>query len=460
MLPCGVPLAVLLLVPPAHPEASPYGEEAVRLLGSYLKIDTTNPPGQELKTALFLKELLEKEGVPVVVDEFAPGRANLLATLKGSGAKRAVVLAGHMDVVPAEASRWTVPPFSGEVRGGLLYGRGAQDMKDETIIHLLTLLRLKREGVALDRDVLFLATADEESGLSGAVRAASPEGFLRALEGAEYLVTEGGEARLGEHGEPALFSVDAAEKAPFWLTVRAKGTPGHASEPLPESAPNRLVRALDRIRLYKTPLRVVPVVEGYLRDQADRVGGERAKWFRDIRAAIARPEVAAALSEDRTVAPLLRDTISLTVLRAGYKTNVIPATAEAELDVRLLPGGDPQAFLRQLREIVGDPNVEIVPNAAYFEPNASRTDTELFRILSAVVKGHYPRALVTPSLIMGATESVIYRKLGITCYGFTPLLATEEELNSQHGDDERVQVSSLETATDIFYEVMLELCRR
>jgi acetylornithine deacetylase/succinyl-diaminopimelate desuccinylase-like protein len=438
---------------------SPYGDEAVQVLGDYLRIDTTNPPGRELKGAVFLKSLLEAEGIPVVIDEFAPGRANLLATLKGAGAKPPIVLVSHIDVVPAEPSRWTAGPFSGELRNGLIYGRGAQDMKDEAVVQLMSLIRLKREKIALDRDVLFMATADEEAGFGGALRAVSPEGFLPRLQGAEYLVTEGGEGLLGEDGKPSYFAVETGEKGAFWLGVKATGTPGHAAEPIVDSAPNRLIRALERIRLHKTEMKVLPTVERFLKDQAARVGGERASWYRDIRAALARPDVAETLYEDQAVSPLLRNTISITVVRTGYKTNVIPGTAEAELDVRLLPGEDPQAFLREIRGVIDDPQVVVTPLGTFLEPNASPSETDLFRAITTVLSRRYPGTPVTTSLLTGATESVIYRRLGIVCYGFSPILATREEIDTEHADDERIRVSSLKAATDVFYEVILDLCR-
>jgi acetylornithine deacetylase/succinyl-diaminopimelate desuccinylase-like protein len=297
----------------------------------------------------------------VTLDEFAPGRANLLASLKGSGKRRPLILANHMDVVPADPSRWSVAPFSGLLKDGLVYGRGAEDMKTEGILQLLAMLRLKREGVSLDRDVLFLATADEEANFAGALRAISPEGWRDRLKDAEFLVTEGGENLVDALGRPMYFGVDTAEKGPFWLKLRTSGTPGHGSRPISESAPNRLVRALERVRVHKTEMKVLPTVQKFFEDQASRVTGPRAAWYRDLRAALADPVAARTLYDDREVSALLRNTISITVLKAGYKTNVIPGTAEAELDVRLLPGEDPQAFLSELRTVIEDPSVEIVP---------------------------------------------------------------------------------------------------
>ena len=445
--------------PSGKPSPAVYEDMAVDLLKRYLQVDTTNPPGSEMKAALFFKEALEREGIPVIVDEFAPGRANLLATLKGSGAKRPLILANHMDVVPADPARWSVPPFSGTVKDGSIYGRGAEDMKTEGILQLMTLIRAKREGVALARDILFLATADEEAGFLGALRAISPDGWRDRLKDAEYLITEGGENLLEEDGRIAYFGVETAEKGPFWLTVRTKGTPGHGSRPIEDSALNRMVRALDRVRRHHTAMKVLPSVQRFFADQAAQVPEPRKTWYRDVAAALRDPEAARQLYEDREVSALLRNTISITVVKAGYKTNVIPGTAEAELDVRLLPGEDPQAFLAELRGVIDDPTVEIVPPPTFRTPNDSPVDTDLFRAVQAAVGRHHPGVPVTTKMLTGATECVLYRPLGIACYGFTPLLTTSEDLASVHGDDERVSEKTVRASTGLFYEVVRDLAR-
>jgi acetylornithine deacetylase/succinyl-diaminopimelate desuccinylase-like protein len=432
---------------------------AVDLLRRYLQVDTTNPPGNELKAALFFKEVLEREGIPVVVDEFAPGRANLLATLKGSGAKRPLVLANHMDVVPADPARWSVPPFSAMVKDGSIYGRGAEDMKTEGILQLVALIRAKREGVPLARDILFLATADEEAGFAGALRAVSPQGLLDRLKDAEYLITEGGENLVEADGKVLYFGVETGEKGPFWLKLQTKGTPGHGSRPIEDSALNRLVRALDRVRQYRTRMKVLPSVQRFFADQAAQVPEPRKSWYRDVTAALRDPEAARQLYDDREVSALLRNTISITVVKAGYKTNVIPGTAEAELDVRLLPGEDPQGFLAELRGVIGDPTVEIVPPATFRPPNDSPVDNDLFRAVQGALLRHHPGVPVTTKMLTGATECVLYRPLGIACYGFTPLLTTSEDLATVHGDDERVSEATVRGSTGIFYEVVRDLAR-
>ncbi|MFI5184213.1 MAG: M20/M25/M40 family metallo-hydrolase [Vicinamibacteria bacterium] len=452
----------LTVVSGAAAPAPTYEDLAVDLLRQYLRIDTTNPPGNELKAALFLKGVLEKEGIPVEIDEFEPGRANLLATLKGDGSRRPLLVANHMDVVPADASRWSVSPFSAEIKNGAIYGRGAVDMKSEGIVQLVAFIRLKRENVPLARDVFFLATSDEEVDFAGAERALSPEGFGGRLRAAEYAIMEGGENRLDPQGKPLYFGVRTAMKAPFWLKLSTTGRPGHGSRPLADSAPNRLVAALDKIRLHSTAMRVVPTVERFLRDQAALVAEPRRSWYQDIRKAIADPSTARAIErDDEAVAAQLRDTISITVVRAGYRTNVIPGTAEAELDVRLLPGSERQAFLQEIRGVIADPGVEVTPLQETFHPaSESDTDTPLFHAIERAVGRHHPGVPVTTLLGTGATESAVTRPLGIVSYGFTSLLLTEEEDSSQHADDERLNEAAFRAAPSLLYEVLADACRR
>jgi acetylornithine deacetylase/succinyl-diaminopimelate desuccinylase-like protein len=455
--------AVALLAPALLPQAAPtksYEDLAVDLLREYLQIDTTVPPGNELRAALFYKRLLEREGIGVQVDEFAPGRANLLAVLPGSGAKRPLILMNHMDVVPADPKRWSVPPFSGLVKDGMIYGRGAEDMKTEGILQLLAMVRLRREQVPLERDVIFLATADEEADFEGALRALSPQGWGQRLGAAEYLITEGGENVLDAAGRPVYFGVATAEKAPFWLNVRTRGTPGHGSRPIEDSALNRLVRALERVRMHRTEMKVLPSVQKFFRDQAAQVTEPRKGWYRDLTTALGDPVTARALYDDRDVSALLRNTVSITVVNAGYKTNVIPGTAEAELDVRLLPGEQPEAFLAELRRVVDDPQVEIEPQKGFRLPNESAVDTELFHAIERVLARHHPGVPVTTKMLTGATESVLFRPLGIVAYGFTPLLTTGDEVATAHGDDERINEATVRRSTGVFYEIVREISAR
>ena len=235
-----------------------YSDLAVNWMQEYLRIDTTNPPGNEMKAVAFYKKILDQEGIENHVFEYTPGRGDLWARIPHttSEGKRPIILLNHMDVVTSDAAHWKVPPFSGEIKDGYLWGRGAQDMKDEGLAQLVTMVMLKRERVALDRDVIFLGVSDEEAEGTGTDWFIAHQRDL--LENAEFLINEGGENLL-EHGKVKYVGVDVGEKTTYWLHVVAHGRPGHGSRPNPDSAPNRLVRALDRILAYKTPLRVLPV---------------------------------------------------------------------------------------------------------------------------------------------------------------------------------------------------------
>src|SRR5207253_3383128 len=262
-----------------------YSDLAVQWMQDYLRIDTTNPPGNEARAVAFFKKILDKEGIENRVFDYAPGRADLWARIPHTtaNAKRPLILLNHMDVVTSDPSHWKAPPFSGTVIADSVYGRGAQDMKDEGLAQLVVMVMLKREKVALNRDVIFLAVSDEEAAGTGTDWMIAHQRDL--LENAEFLINEGGENLL-EHGKVKYASVDVGEKTPLWLHVVAHGRPGHGSRPNPDSAPDRLVRALDRVIQYHTPLKVLPVVEEFLRDMAPYEESERARQFRNIREAI------------------------------------------------------------------------------------------------------------------------------------------------------------------------------
>src|SRR5205823_13565597 len=273
-------------------------------------------------------------------------------------AKRPIVLLNHMDVVTSDPAHWKVPPFSGDIKDGYIWGRGAQDMKDEGLAQLVAMVMLKREKVSLDRDVIFLAVSDEEAEGTGTDWFISHQRDL--LGNAEFLINEGGENLL-ENGKVKYIGVDVGEKAPFWLHVVAHGRPGHGSRPIPDSAPNRLVRALDRITSYRTPLKVLPVVEEFLHEMAPYEPPARAQRFQNIQQAMQDKNFQDEVERDESLNFLLRNTISLTMLGGSAQTNVIPPEAWANIDVRLLPGEDPKEFLESIRQVVSDPQVGVEP---------------------------------------------------------------------------------------------------
>jgi len=440
-------------IAPEHLEQ--YSDLAMEWLQEYLRLDTTNPPGHELVAAQFFKKILDQEGIEARIFEYQPGRADLWARLPHTNteAKRPIILLNHMDVVSSDAQHWRVPPFSGEMRDGAIYGRGAQDMKGEGIAQLVTLLMMKRERVALDRDIIFLAVSDEEADGSGTDWMIQHQRDL--LENAEFLINEGGENLL-QDGTVRYIGVDVGEKIPFWLHVVAHGRPGHGSRPILDSAPNRLVRALDRILAYRTPYKVLPVVEEFLRDMAPYEPPERAKRYRNLRQALQDRNFQEQVDHDESLSFLLRNTVALTMLGGSGQTNVIPEEAWANLDVRLLPGEDATQFLDTMRKIVNDPDVTVepVPGGAR-EANYSPTDTLLYGAIRRVSSHYFPEVPVVPRLTSGYTENQRYRPLGVQAYGFTPYTATDAEGSTEHGNDERIRVEEVRRGPRILYDVVL-----
>src|SRR5271167_1874264 len=431
-----------------------YADLAVEWQREYLRIDTTNPPGNEARAAEFFKKIFDREGIENRMFSYAPGRADLWARIPHStpSARRPIVLLNHMDVVTSDSTHWKVPPFSAEIVDGSIYGRGAQDMKNEGLAQFMVMVMLQREKVELDRDVIFLAVADEEVDDTGSDWFIEHQRDL--LGNAEFLINEGGENLL-ENGFVKYVGVDVGEKTTYWMHVVAHGRPGHGSRPIADSAPNRLVRALNRILAYRTPLRVLPVVDEFLRDMAPYEPPERAAEYRNIRKAIEDKKFQEEVEKDESLNFLLRDTISLTMMGGSEQTNVIPPEAWANLDVRILPGGDPKAVLAAIRRVVDDPNVSVEPlNAEFRQANYSPTNTTLYEAIRTVSAKYFPGTPVVPHITSGYTENQIYRPLVINAYGFCPYTATEEEGNTEHGNDERIRVEEVRRGPRVLFDVL------
>ncbi len=433
-----------------------YADLAVNWMRQYLQIDTSNPPGNEMRAAAWFKQILDEEGIENRVFEYAPGRGNVWARIPATGGekKRPLILLSHEDVVTSDAERWKFAPFSGAVAGDEMYGRGAQDMKSEGLAHLVVMVMLKREKVRLDRDVIFLATADEEVDDTGTDWMIAHERGL--LGNAEFLITEGGENPL-EDGRVKFIGVDVAEKAPFWLHMAAHGRPGHGSRPIAGSAPDRLVRALGRLIEYKTALKVLPVSEQFLAATAAYEPPARARQFRNLRQAVRDKQFQQEVEQDGSLNYMLRNTISLTMLGGSQQTNVIPGEAWANLDVRLLPGEDPQQFLELVRRVVGDSNVSVEPLKPFKKSNASAIDTPLMAAIRSVCARYFPGTPVAPRLTGGYTENERFRQLGVVSYGFSPYTATPEEGASEHGDNERIRIEELRRGFRVMYDVVHQL---
>jgi acetylornithine deacetylase/succinyl-diaminopimelate desuccinylase-like protein len=431
-------------------------QEAVSLLNEYLRVDTTNPPGNEIKAAQFFKDIFDREGIEAQIIEAAPGRGNIYARLKGDGSKKAIVLMNHMDVVPADRRYWSVDPFGGVVKDGYVWGRGALDMKGMGIVELMAMLALKRQGIPLKSDIIFLGVADEEAG--GAMGA----GFMvkehfDLLKNAGIVLNEFNFIAVGDDGKVRYYGVEAAQKTPLWLKLTATGTPGHGSVPRSDSAVNKLIAALHRIANYQTPLKVEPVVQTFYVDTADlEPSGERRQRLKDLKASLQDPAFAAEFTKNLRANAEVRNTISITVLEGSNKVNVIPPQASAQLDVRLLPSENPQQFINELRNVIGDESINIEPILS-FAPSASPTDSEFFKALQEVANNHDPGARVTTPLVVGFTDCHYFREKGIPCYGFMPFKLTEKEAALLHGNDERLSVDNVKFGTRVMYEIVQEL---
>ena len=447
--------AVLTSAALCFPSAGAAQPDPLTLLQAYLRIDTSNPPGNETLAARFFKQLFEAHGIPAQIYEVAPGRSNVVARLT-SGARRprsALLLFNHMDVVTADASRWSVPPFSAELRGDYLYGRGTLDMKTTGLLQALAMIRLKEEGVALARDVIFLGGADEEAGSIGMrwMIEHHPELFAEV----ELALTEGDNIRV-EGGRTQAWGVDVAEKITAWMKLTAYGKAGHASVPTGEDNPVvRLVRALERVSRHETAIKVLPPVAAYYAALSGRFEGLPAGKLNSLEASMRDDAVfRAAFLADPDRASTVRNTISITVLQGGPQTNVIPSTAVAHLDCRLLPGESIPGFTEEIRRVVADPNITIEPLLKAEEASTSGTGTALYRAIEAAAKQFDPGVPVVPTILSSWTESSLLRPLGVQSYGFEAYALDDQEVSLSHSDDERISVQNVRTGYEILYAIV------
>ncbi|HWA16386.1 MAG TPA: M20/M25/M40 family metallo-hydrolase, partial [Gemmatimonadales bacterium] len=359
-------LPALLFIPSLAAAQSPafdydkLRDEATGLLSSYIQVNTSSPPGNELAAAKWLQATLAKEGIESqILDtaELGPGRANFYARLKGDGSKKGIALVHHMDVVPVTRENWQEDPFAGLVKDGYLWGRGALDMKGHGIIQLMAFIAIKRSGMKLSRDLVFIGNADEETDGTGAIVFTQRHPDL--LKDVEYVLTEGADTRV-ENGKVRWFGIDVGEKRPLWTRLVVEGVTSHGSVPWGDMNPvPRLARAIERVAAWQTPVRLTPAVERFFKAQGATETGEARRWLSDPAAALRSPVGRKWLLKEPERNALLRNTISPTVLSGSNKTNTIPQFASVELDIRLLPDEDPEAFKRELVRVIGDSSVRL-----------------------------------------------------------------------------------------------------
>ena len=442
----------------AEPDWAAARDETVEHLRCLLRIDTVNPPGNEIVAARYLEAILGGAGIEARVLEPAPGRAAVVARLRGDGRARPVLLLAHMDVVGVEREHWTVDPFGGELRDGYVYGRGAIDDKGMLAVELATLLLLKRHvvdaGIPLARDVVLVATSDEETGGDWGL------GWLLEHHGelvrAEFAINEGGRIRVVD-GRPLYAAVQTAEKVAHTVTLRAHGPPGHASVPLRANAVLRLGRALAAVGAHEEPLRLDATTRGFFAGLAPRwpdrrVGAAMAEVTDPDPAVAARG--AAVLRDVPVLDAVLRTGISPTMLAGGMRANVIPAEVTATLDVRTLPGEAIASVAARLREAIGDPDVELRVTDPGEDAPPSDPESPLFRALADAARALVPDIAVVPYLGTGATDSARLRRFGVPCYGILPFPLPPEDEARMHGHDERVPVAAVEFALRLVYDAV------
>lgn len=421
------------------PDPAKAQQEAVGFLSDLVKMDTSNPPGNETQAAKYIQQVFAREGIQAELIEDVPGRASVVARLKGNGSKKPLLLMGHTDVVPVDRSHWTVDPFGGVVKDGILYGRGALDDKAMVATNMEVFLLLHRLKVPLARDVIFLAEASEE--------ASSPAGMKMLVEKhwdkleCEFALNEGGGA-LVENGKVKYIGVGAAEKLPRGIVLRAAGSSGHGSVPRPDNAVVHLAAAVAKAGTWTTPSRLNEITKTFFERLATISPPEEAQWYRNV----LDPAVQEKLRVQKpSYYSMLRTSVVPTMLKAGIKSNVIPPTAEATLDVRALPDEDLPKFRQMLADQINDPQVQVVAanEALSMVPSPpSSLHTEMFTALENAQKQVFPEAITLPNMTTGATDSSFLRAKGVNAYGLS-VPRTDDETRTVHGNDEHVHADQL-----------------
>ena len=424
-------------------------DTAVNLLSELIRIDTTNPPGNEEDAVLFLDGYFDNAGIPTEIFHVAPKRANLLARIPGKNKGKPVVLLSHIDVVPAKAEEWQVPPFSGEVRDGFIYGRGAIDMKSQVICQLLAFAQLQKNGVKPERDIIYLATCDEEVGGQHGV-----EYMLKnvdELRNASFVLSEGG-CIVDENGRLHA-QVSVAEKKLSQFVITARGTGGHGSMPHKDSANEKVLNAAHAIMSHQWPFKSTSIVSTYL---SGILKGEKGKGFTftALKKMLSNRQFKTFVEDNPVYNALLRNTVTPTILKGGEKVNVIPAESSISFDARLLPTESHSNFFKKIEKLAGK-DVKVVPiGTVKSNPLPSGYNTIYFRGIKKVINTLMGPIPVLPFLTTGATDLRYFRDLGIPAYGFFPITLPNEELFRMHGKDERISIAALKQGLAGTYEIV------
>ena len=422
----------------SHSFADSIEKEAFSLLKEYIKINTVNPPGNESRAVDFYARIFDEEEIDYEHIESAPGRGNIWARIKG-GKKPALMMLQHTDVVPADPKHWSVQPFDASEKDGFLYGRGTLDMKGTGITQLATFLSLKRSSTPLNRDVIFLATADEEAGGFygvGWLIKNKPEIF----ENVKLLINEGGSGRIINNN--LVFEIELTQKVPVWLKLIAVDTSGHGSSPRISSSVTRLIDGLHYLKKNPFPPRIIPSVKKYFSGMSNYLEEEKAEDYKNIDSAIKRKNFIKQLQiQSPFHHSLTRDTCSITRLGASNKINVVPPVAWAEIDCRILPDRTAEDFINEIKYMMEPFDIKVETIMA-FTSASSTTESELYKAIKSTLKNLYPHSYIIPRVTTGFTDSHFTRDLGIESYGFNPIIVPLKELGRIHGNDERININA------------------
>lgn len=432
--------------------------ETIGYFASLIRIDTSNPPGDETKAVNYLKPILDRAGIATQVYALDPNRANLVARIQGNGSKRPIIIMGHTDVVGVQRDKWPVDPFAALRKDGYIWGRGSSDDKSHVVSCLMTMLELKRLNVKLDRDVIFIAEAGEEG--------TSRFGIGHLVDqhwndiAAEYALAEGGQT-VARNGEVLYVGIATTEKTPRATKLIAHGTAGHGSRPRRDNAVLHLAAAVARFQTWQPPMRLNDTTRAYFERLATISPRDEAYRYNHITDPVHTDEIQRYFAEsDPGNYSVLRTSIVPTIIQGGFRTNVIPSEAEATLDIRALPDEDMSKLYEQMRRVINDSSVEVVPDLSRNRPVAppSRIDSEMFQALERSQKRMFPKAVTIPMMLTGATDNAQLRTKGVEAYGFGAIAdESEGDLHGAHSDQERVLESSIPKMVQYLWYTVLDI---
>jgi acetylornithine deacetylase/succinyl-diaminopimelate desuccinylase-like protein len=458
---CAIVVAVVVAARRDNRRATPQppSDPTAALLVELLRVNTTNPPGNERGIANLLAPRFKALGFEVdIVQTPDTGKAHFIARLRGNGSKRPVLIAAHADVVGVEREKWSVDPFAGVVKDGYVFGRGAIDFKGGMAVFARAAMMLAERKIPLDRDVIFLAEADEENGKYSTSWLAS-----QAWDkiDCEFALNEGGWIMKGVDGRVRYVSISTADKGAVPIVLTAKGTSTHASMPRPDNAIFALSRALAKISAYETPLSLTPSTRRFFQTLAKTSQPPVSGYFTDLLGADSarRTRADREISKDPLLHALMRNTLAPVLMNAGFRGNVIPGSAEATINARLIPGTKAEDIVRDLQRVIADSTVEVrisntIPWAQGLAPSSE--DTDLYRALEKAARAQFS-AEVTPYLFQAGTDAPTWRTRGIPVYGIYPYPIDADDLTRMHGNDERVSIESLRQGTEMIYKTLVDV---